>query len=593
MKRRSTHPAALWRGVLAGALLGGGFIAAAMPDQALGYAVNTNGSGSNVKWRSQDIPVTYKINQNGTPDCNDEFNAVQAGFQVWEDECRSTIDFTYGGTTTLGSGSWGNNDGTNLVVWEETTWPIINGNCGLYANQYTLAINCFWYDGGDGHLLDSDIILNGRTYTWSCSGEAGKPDIQNVATHEAGHSLSLADLYGASDIEKTMYGNIANGEVKKRSLEQDDADGVAYLYPSKASDRVYLEEEFFDHGCEPYTGPGWWWLSPDITLNPNPPVLGEQTTITVRARNLWPTAVQGTVTVEVHDPSVSLSPGRGVLWTTTQSGVNIAAGYSDVSFNWTPNPNTFGEAHYCMVAIVTSGNDNTQTGVLEDNNVACHNFDITHHRQGSGGSSGMSVDAANYGSQFITGSFFLDRAGLPEGWMAEVIGPDGLPYSEGMPLPMPPDVHYTFQLLVIPLPSAAPGDSGTVQFFGVRNPPPPGLPPVMGGVGFQVRVVAPTTGAEEEEATPPALRARAHPNPFNARVTLALEIPRAGRVSVLVFDAAGRRIRTLFDETTAAGRREVLWDGRDETGRVVPAGAYFYQLSLDGRRQGGRFLLIK
>jgi flagellar hook assembly protein FlgD len=64
-------------------------------------------------------------------------------------------------------------------------------------------------------------------------------------------------------------------------------------------------------------------------------------------------------------------------------------------------------------------------------------------------------------------------------------------------------------------------------------------------------------------------------------------------VAVTIFDATQRRLRTLLDETMPAGHREVAWDGRDASGRMLPSGAYFYQVSLDGERQGGRLLMVK
>ncbi|MBT8363237.1 MAG: hypothetical protein KJP23_00930, partial [Deltaproteobacteria bacterium] len=47
--------------------------------------------------------------------------------------------------------------------------------------------------------------------------------------------LALADLYNSSDSEKTMYGTIQEGETKKRSLHQDDINGIRYLYPTETA----------------------------------------------------------------------------------------------------------------------------------------------------------------------------------------------------------------------------------------------------------------------------------------------------------------------------------------------------------------------
>lgn len=75
-----------------------------------------------------------------------------------------------------------------------------------------------------------DLVFN-SSFTWSTSGESGKYDVRNVATHEFGHFLSLADLSGGSDTEKTMYFSSDTGETKKRSLHSDDINGINFIYP--------------------------------------------------------------------------------------------------------------------------------------------------------------------------------------------------------------------------------------------------------------------------------------------------------------------------------------------------------------------------
>ncbi|HID93592.1 MAG TPA: matrixin family metalloprotease [bacterium (Candidatus Stahlbacteria)] len=193
----------------------------------IAYQVNTY-LGKEIKWNDLDIPVTYYINQNGTPDCTGEFVAIQAAYQTWENVTSAYMDFTYGGTTT--NSSWGANDGINLNVWIEAGWATATG-----TNSSTIAVNRIWFYVGDTYcyLVDSDIAYNGEDFIWSTApaGEPGKMDVQNIATHETGHSLSLADLYGSTDTEKTMYGYSSYGEIKKRTLDPDDEAGIAYLYP--------------------------------------------------------------------------------------------------------------------------------------------------------------------------------------------------------------------------------------------------------------------------------------------------------------------------------------------------------------------------
>ncbi len=75
-----------------------------------------------------------------------------------------------------------------------------------------------------------------------------------------------------------------------------------------------------------------------------------------------------------------------------------------------------------------------------------------------------------------------------------------------------------------------------------------------------------------------------YPNPLCRTTTIRYAIPSAvGRprtaVSLSVYDVGGRLVRTLVDEPQGPGYYSVVWDGRDESGRTVPPGVYFYRLA--------------
>lgn len=65
-----------------------------------------------------------------------------------------------------------------------------------------------------------------------------------------------------------------------------------------------------------------------------------------------------------------------------------------------------------------------------------------------------------------------------------------------------------------------------------------------------------------------------------------LPAPRDARqVTVTIFDASGKTIRTLELGSQSAGLRQFTWDGKDAQGKTVPDGSYSYQVrALD--RQG-------
>lgn len=83
------------------------------------------------------------------------------------------------------------------------------------------------------------------------------------------------------------------------------------------------------------------------------------------------------------------------------------------------------------------------------------------------------------------------------------------------------------------------------------------------------------------------------PNPFNPATTIRFTLPASGRVTVRVFDVAGRLVRTLVDEERPAGAQAVEWNGCDAGGRAAPSGVYFFQVRHAGKELTGRMALIK
>ena len=95
-------------------------------------------------------------------------------------------------------------------------------------------------------------------------------------------------------------------------------------------------------------------------------------------------------------------------------------------------------------------------------------------------------------------------------------------------------------------------------------------------------------------SVPRALRlSPGRPTPFAASTAIAYELYTTSRVRLVVFDAQGRSIRRLVDGVLQApGPYTVTWDGRDDGGRVVEAGVYFYRLEGDGGAQAMRTVKI-
>lgn len=83
------------------------------------------------------------------------------------------------------------------------------------------------------------------------------------------------------------------------------------------------------------------------------------------------------------------------------------------------------------------------------------------------------------------------------------------------------------------------------------------------------------------------------PNPFNPTTAIAFGLDKRARVTVAIYDASGRAVRTLVDREMDAGRHEAVWDGRDRSGTPVATGVYFYEMNAGERRFTKKMLLLK
>ncbi|HET9233550.1 MAG TPA: T9SS type A sorting domain-containing protein [Candidatus Eisenbacteria bacterium] len=110
----------------------------------------------------------------------------------------------------------------------------------------------------------------------------------------------------------------------------------------------------------------------------------------------------------------------------------------------------------------------------------------------------------------------------------------------------------------------------------------------------QLAVVTTTTGVEangEFVGPVPALSVRAPaPNPFLSSTSIAYEASHPVRVTAIVYDARGAKVRTLLDDV-ATGSGIIRWSGETSLGRRAPAGVYFLRVEGGGVRETKKIVL--
>ena len=164
--------------------------------------------------------ASYYINPTGAPD--GAISEINEAFEAWDTVTAAEL-FNYVDTTSAIGIS---EDGQNTVSWIR----ILPRNI--------IGVAAYWVEEKEDKtvIVEFDIAFN-AFLKWGIDPDDEGPielkrafDVENIAIHEAGHALGLADLYGETHYQLTMYGYSSTGETQKISLEEGDIDGAQYLY---------------------------------------------------------------------------------------------------------------------------------------------------------------------------------------------------------------------------------------------------------------------------------------------------------------------------------------------------------------------------
>ncbi len=79
-----------------------------------------------------------------------------------------------------------------------------------------------------------------------------------------------------------------------------------------------------------------------------------------------------------------------------------------------------------------------------------------------------------------------------------------------------------------------------------------------------------------------------YPNPFNPSTTIRYALPHSSHVTLVVYDALGRRVAELVNGTIEAGYHDVVFDAR-----TLASGVYFYKLETADFVQVRKLMMIR
>ena len=110
---------------------------------------------------------------------------------------------------------------------------------------------------------------------------------------------------------------------------------------------------------------------------------------------------------------------------------------------------------------------------------------------------------------------------------------------------------------------------------------------------FSIDLAGPTAVGGNGGATPDRFHlGQNYPNPFNPSTHIPYQLAEDSHVRLVIYNSLGQRVQTLVDRPQPSGEYRATWNGRDDAGRPVAAGVYFYRLTSAGGRQVRKMVLL-
>ena len=181
-----------------------------------------------ISWDSPKI--TFYVNENGSSQMSlyTVIDVTQKSLSEWYRPEISSLDPRYGGTTPddLVGYVINSKNNKNIIVFRDTNWM---------ESSAMLALTTVTHNNANGDILDADIEINTMVHSFGDCDVSGDTvfDFQNTLTHELGHAFGLEH---SPVRESTMNAYSNKGDISLRSLDQDDLDAIATIYPLKNDD---------------------------------------------------------------------------------------------------------------------------------------------------------------------------------------------------------------------------------------------------------------------------------------------------------------------------------------------------------------------
>ncbi|HEV8111215.1 MAG TPA: IPT/TIG domain-containing protein [Planctomycetota bacterium] len=181
-------------------------------------------NGAKLHWATPSS-IGIVISSAGSPDipAGLHFPALRNAIAAWNASAGTTEHLVEDTSPVQQARTDWQDDALHEILFDET-----NASGYFPSGTGIVALTPIWF-ASDGRITDADVLFNGSGFSFTTSGESGRFDVQDVATHELGHFLGLDHSGWAG---ATMYPYVDPTVILHRSLSLDEERGMRDAYPA-------------------------------------------------------------------------------------------------------------------------------------------------------------------------------------------------------------------------------------------------------------------------------------------------------------------------------------------------------------------------
>jgi len=84
-----------------------------------------------------------------------------------------------------------------------------------------------------------------------------------------------------------------------------------------------------------------------------------------------------------------------------------------------------------------------------------------------------------------------------------------------------------------------------------------------------------------------------YPNPFNASTTIGFILADKSEIDLAVYDITGRLVKNIHSGIISPGEHSFIWGGKNNQGKQLSSGVYFYKLQTGSNQDYKKMILLK